>query len=49
MKFLLVNENIAVKKLFNISAKKANIELDIIPSFAQLKLQEDYSLSLIHI
>ena len=43
MKFLLVNENIAVKKLFNISAKKANIELDIIPSFAQLKLQEDYS------
>ena len=43
MKFLLVNENIAVKKLFNISAKKANIELDIIPSFAQLRLQEDYS------
>lgn len=42
MKFLLVNENVAVRKLFNISAKKADIKLDIVDSVANIPMQEDY-------
>ena len=43
MKFLLVNENVAVRKLFSISAKKADIKLDIVDTVAHIPMQEDYS------
>ncbi|RAX55237.1 hypothetical protein CCY99_00625 [Helicobacter sp. 16-1353] len=43
MKFLLINTNAAVRKIFSISARKAAIQLDNINSIADISLQEDYS------
>lgn len=42
MKFLLVNTNAAVKKIFSIAARKANISLDFINSLNEISIQEDY-------
>lgn len=42
MRFLLVNENSAVKKIFNITAKKAGIELDIVENISDIPLDKDY-------
>ena len=36
MHFLLVNKNSAVKKIFNITAKKAGIELDVVDSIEKI-------------
>lgn len=43
MKFLLVNANPAVRKIFNITAKKANISLDVVSSISDIPLKEDYN------
>lgn len=43
MHFLLVNKNAAVKKIFNITAKKAGIELDVVDSVDKIPLDKDYS------
>lgn len=43
MHFLLVNKNAAVKKIFNITAKKAGIDLDIVDSIDKIPLDKDYS------
>ncbi|MGX2982887.1 hypothetical protein [Helicobacter sp. 23-1045] len=43
MKFLLVNTNNAVRKIFNITAKKAAIQLDVIDAISQIPLKEDYN------
>lgn len=43
MHFLLVNKNAAVKKIFNITAKKAGIELDVVDSVNKIPLDKDYS------
>ena len=43
MKFLLVNTNSAVKKIFIIAARKADISLDFITSINEISIQEDYS------
>ncbi len=43
MRFLLVNKNPAVKKIFNITAKKANIELDEVNSVDKIPLDKDYN------
>ncbi len=43
MRFLLVNKNPAVKKIFNITAKKANIELDEVDAVDKIPLDKDYS------
>ena len=42
MQFLLVNTNSAVKKIFNITAKKAGIELDMVDSIDKIPLDKDY-------
>lgn len=42
MHFLLVNKNSAVKKIFNITAKKAGIELDTVDSIEKIPLDKDY-------
>lgn len=42
MHFLLVNKNSAVKKIFNITAKKAGIELDVVDSIEKIPLDKDY-------
>lgn len=42
MRFLLVNANSAVKKIFNITAKKAGIELDLVDSIKNIPLDKDY-------
>lgn len=42
MKFLLVNINVAVKKIFNIASRKANISLDCVGSLSEISIQEDY-------
>lgn len=42
MKFLLVNTNVAVKKIFNIASRKANISLDFVSSLSEISIQEDY-------
>lgn len=43
MKFLLINTNAAVKKIFSIAARKAAIQLDTIGSISNISLQEDYN------
>lgn len=43
MRFLLVNTNNAVRKIFNITAKKAAIQLDAVSSISQIPLKEDYN------
>lgn len=43
MVFLLVNTNSAVRKIFNITAKKAGIKLDVVSSISQIPLNEDYN------
>ncbi|RDU65092.1 hypothetical protein [Helicobacter sp. MIT 14-3879] len=43
MVFLLVNTNPAVRKIFDITAKKAAIKLDVVNSISQIPLNEDYS------
>lgn len=43
MRFLLVNSNSAVKKIFNITAKKISIDLDMINSISDIPLDEDYN------
>ena len=43
MRFLLVNTNNAVRKIFNITAKKAAIQLDAVGSISQIPLKEDYN------
>ena len=43
MRFLLVNTNNAVRKIFNITAKKAAIQLDAVDSISQIPLKEDYN------
>ena len=42
MQFLLVNTNSAVRKIFNITAKKAGIELDVVDSIEKIPLDKDY-------
>ncbi len=43
MKFLLVNTNAAVKKIFSIAARKASIRLDFANSIQEISIQEDYA------
>lgn len=43
MRFLLVNTNNAVRKIFNITAKKAAIQLDAVGSINEIPLKEDYN------
>lgn len=43
MRFLLVNTNNAVRKIFNITAKKAAIQLDVVGSISAIPLKEDYN------
>lgn len=43
MRFLLVNTNSAVRKIFNITAKKAAIQLDAVSSINEIPLKEDYN------
>lgn len=43
MRFLLVNTNNAVRKIFNITAKKAAIQLDVVSAISQIPLKEDYN------
>lgn len=43
MRFLLVNANSAVRKIFNITAKKAAIQLDVVSSIKEIPLKEDYN------
>lgn len=43
MKFLLVNTNAAVKKIFSIAARKASILLDFANSIQEISIQEDYT------
>lgn len=42
MQFLLVNTNSAIRKIFNITAKKAGIELDVVDSIEKIPLDKDY-------
>lgn len=41
--FLLVSINPAVRKIFNITAKKADIRLDVVNSISQIPLNESYN------
>ena len=43
MKFLLVNANVAVEKIFKLAAKKASINLDTAKSIAEITINEDYN------
>lgn len=40
MQFLLVNTNSAIRKIFNITAKKAGIELDVVDSIEKIPLDK---------
>lgn len=43
MKFLLINTNKPVEKIFSLAARKANINLDIINSMQEIRFDEDYA------